>query len=100
MFLVSILSIMFVVMPGFLPEKRGWWRFLMAYETVLITTIGGGAMANFAKGRLSGWPTGFMVAGYFMSGWLIPLAIWGIIALRAEQKHQRTAATKTESAPT
>ncbi|HOC56460.1 MAG TPA: hypothetical protein PKI20_12630 [Verrucomicrobiota bacterium] len=96
MFLVSVLSIIFVVSPGFPPEKRGWWHFLVAYEAVLIGLIGGGALGNLAKGRLSGLPTGLMAAGYFMSGWLIPLAIWGILALRAEQKRQRTPAPKTE----
>jgi prolipoprotein diacylglyceryltransferase len=94
MALVSIISILFVVMPGYPEQKRSWWHFLSVYEGVLIITIGGGALGNLAKGRLSGWPTGLMVAGYFMSVWLIPLGIWGIIVLRAEQKRKQTVATK------
>ena len=99
MFLISLLSILFLVMPDIPLEKRGFWHFLIAYEVVLIGTIGGGALTNFAKGRLSGWPTGLMSAGYFISVWLIPLAIWGIIALRSEQKQQQTAAMKTQTEP-
>jgi hypothetical protein len=91
MFLVSVLCILFIVAPGHSPETQGWWHFLLAYEAVLVLTIGGGAITNLAKGRLSGWPPGAMICGYFMSLWLIPLAIWGIVALVREQKRQQSA---------
>ena len=54
----------------------------------MILMLGGGGIANFAKGRLAAWPTGVMIAGYCISVWLLPLAIWGVVALLAERKRQ------------
>ena len=86
---VTLLSALFVVMPGVPPDKRGFWYFLISLEAILIVTLGGGGVANFAKGRLAPWPTGTMIAGYCITIWLLPLAIWGVFALLAERKRQR-----------
>jgi hypothetical protein len=92
MLLLSALSAWFIVLPGTAIEKRGFWYFLIALELIMIVLIAGGGIANFAQGRLAGWPTGTMIFAYSISVWLLPLGIWGIIILVAEHKRrQRTA---------
>ena len=86
--LVSALSSLFIVLPGIPTDRRGFWYFLIALEAIMILMLGGGGIANFAKGRLAAWPTGVMIAGYCISVWLLPLAIWGVVALLAERKRQ------------
>ena len=78
-FVVSALGIVFLVMPTSPPENRGIWHFTVAIEVLIIVTLGGGSIANFAHGRISTWPTGFIIAGYCISLWLLPLAISGRI---------------------
>ena len=63
-------------MPGTPPDNRGIWYFIISLEAILILILAGGGITNFAKGRLAPWPTGIMVAGYCISIWLLPLAIW------------------------
>jgi hypothetical protein len=86
---LSLLSTLFVVMPTVPHGSRGIWYFIISLEAILIVMLGGGGIANFAKGRLAPWPTGTMIAGYCLSMWLLPLAIWGVIALQSERKRQR-----------
>jgi hypothetical protein len=93
MLLVSALSAFFIVMPGVPIEKRGFWHFLIALEAIMIVLIGGGGIANFAKGRLAGWPTGTMIFAYCISVWLLPFGIWGIVVLLAEHKRRQREAT-------
>src|SRR5690349_9558803 len=89
MLLVSALSAWFVVMPGVPVEKRGFWHFLIVLEAIMIALIGGGGIANFAKGRLAGWPTGTMIFAYCISVWLLPLGIWGVVILMSEHKRRQ-----------
>jgi hypothetical protein len=70
MCVVTLLSALFMMIPDAPPEKRGFWY--------------------FAKGRLAPWPTGTMIAGYCITIWLLPLAIWGVLALLAEMQRQRS----------
>jgi hypothetical protein len=57
--------------------------------TGLITVlVGGGSIANLAEGRLAKWPTIVMIVGYFISFILIPLGVWGIIALVVDRKRR------------
>ena len=56
---------------------------------VVMLLIAGGGIANFAKGRLAGWPTGMMVFAYCISVWLLPLGVWGIVILLIEPKRRR-----------
>ncbi len=86
--LVSLLSAVFIVLPGVPIDKRGFWYFLISLEAIVVIMLGGGGIANFAKGRFSPWPTGVMIGAYCISVWLLPLAIWGVIALLAERKRQ------------
>jgi hypothetical protein len=77
------------------PASEGVWHFVRGYGALLIVMIGGGAVANFARGRLSRWPTRFMIAGYCLSILLLPLAFWGLGALwreRRRQEEQRSSA--------
>lgn len=89
MLLVSALSAFFIVLPGAPTEKRGFWHLFMAIQAIMIVLIAGGGIANFAKGRLAGWPTGVMIFAYCISFWLLPLGIWGIVALLAEHKRRQ-----------
>lgn len=89
LFLVSALSTWFVVMLGVPLEKRGFWYFMFAMEAIMTLLIAGGGIANFAKGRLAGWPTGMMVFAYCISVWLLPLGVWGIVILLIEPKRRR-----------
>jgi len=89
--LFSALSTWFVLLPGMRVENRGFFHFLIALEAVMFVLIAGGGIANFAKGRLAGWPTGTIIFGYCISIWLLPLGIWGLIILLAEQKRQKLA---------
>jgi hypothetical protein len=85
--LFAALSTVFVVLPGFSPDKRGFWHFLIVIEATTALTVGGGGIANLIKGRrLARWPTGIMIAGYCVSVWLVPLALWGIVSLLVERK--------------
>jgi hypothetical protein len=77
------------------PASEGAWHFVRGYGALLIVMIGGGAVANFARGRLSRWPTRFMIAGYCLSILLLPLAFWGLGTLwreRRRQEEQRSSA--------
>lgn len=89
MLLVSALSAWFIVLPGIPVERRGLWHFLLVLEAIMIVLIGGGGIANFAKGRPAGWPTGIMIFAYCISLWLLPLGVWGIVILVMEQKRRR-----------
>jgi hypothetical protein len=85
--LFAALSTVFVVLPGISPHKRGFWHFLTVIEAATALTVGGGGIANLTKGRrLAPWPTGIMIAGYCISVWLAPLAVWGIVSLLVERK--------------
>lgn len=96
-FVVSALGILFLVMPNSPPDDRGIWHFSIAIEAIIILTVGGGAITNFASGRISTWPTAFIIAGYCISIWLLPLAIWGGFLLRSAIR-QRALAHRDASA--
>jgi hypothetical protein len=85
---VSLLGAWFLVMPSMPADGRNFWHFIIAFEVILILTLGGGGIANFAMGRLAPWPTGIIIAGYCISMWLFPLAIWGLVALLVERKRK------------
>ncbi|MBI1178445.1 hypothetical protein GC207_13505 [bacterium] len=89
MLLLSALSAYFVVLPGAPIEKRGFWHLLIVLEAISIVLIAGGGIANFANGRLTGWPTGTMIFAYSISVWLLPFGIWGIVILLAEHKRRQ-----------
>ena len=58
--------------------------------TVLVTLlIGGGSIANLSEGRLAIWPTISMITGYFLTVFLFPLGVWGIIELVRGRKRTR-----------
>ena len=99
MCLVSMLSVIFILMPTVPLAKRGLWYFFISWDTVILLLLAIGSIANFAKGRLSDWPTSLMIAAYFISVWLIPLGLWGIVALLSEQKRRRTQKTNNENPP-
>lgn len=87
--LLALLSALFIVMPGVPADKRGFWHFLIALLTIVIALLGVGGIANFAKGQLAGWPTGAIIFAYCISVWLLPLGIWGIVALLSENKRRQ-----------
>jgi hypothetical protein len=95
--LLALLSSLFIVIPGVPQDKRGFWHFLIALLAIVATLLAGGGIANFAKCRLAGWPTGAMIFAYCLSVWLIPFGIWGIVLLLAENK--RRDATKPGEPP-
>jgi hypothetical protein len=55
----------------------------------VILLVGGGSFANLVDRGLKFWPTISMIVGYFASIFLLPLGIWGIVALGMEQKRRR-----------
>ena len=79
---VSALGILFLVMPGSPPDSRGIWYFTISVEFIATLAIGSGGIANFARDRLSSWPTAIMIGGCCITIWLLPLAIWRIVLLR------------------
>jgi uncharacterized membrane protein YhaH (DUF805 family) len=89
LFLISIISILLVVAPGYAPEERSWWYFLIGFESLWIATIGGSALRNLLQRRFSLWPSILMIVGYAITGGLIPFSIWGLILLIAEKRRQR-----------
>ncbi len=96
--LFAALSTWFIVLPDIGSGKRRFFYFLMAVEVVTFLAVGGGGIANLAKGRrLAPWPTGIMILGYCASVWLLPLALWGIISLVLE--HKRAQAENAQVKP-
>jgi hypothetical protein len=73
------------------PLHRGhtFWLILMLLEVVTILLVGGGAFANLAGRGLAFWPTVAMIVGYFISVWLLPFGIWGIVALYLEKRRSK-----------
>jgi hypothetical protein len=59
------------------------------WTLLVLLLVGGGSIANLAGRGLPPWPTIAMITGYFISFFLIPFGIWGIIALVLERKYQR-----------
>jgi hypothetical protein len=94
--LFAALSTLFVVLPGFPKDKRGFWYFMASIEFVTALTVGTGGMLNLVKRRLAPWPTGIMIAGYCAAIWLVPLALWGIVSLLIERRHRRSESGNAE----
>jgi hypothetical protein len=92
----GLLSTAFIVMPATPIDRRGIWYLMICLYSILILMLGGGGVANFAKGRLAAWPTGVIVGGYCLSVWLLPLAIWGVLAMLAERKRSQGQITNAE----
>jgi len=59
----------------------GRYIFQIFYDSVIIFGVGGSALVNLASGRLKSSPTLVMVVVYFLSIFLFPLGIWGIVEL-------------------
>ena len=59
----------------------GRYIFQIFYDSVIIFGVGGSALINLASGRLKSSPTLVMVVVYFLSIFLFPLGIWGIVEL-------------------
>lgn len=86
---IAALSTLLVVLPSQPPKDHGWWHFLVTIAVIAALTLGGGGVVNLAKGRrLAPWPTGFMILGYLVTVWLLPLALWGMVSLIREHKHR------------
>jgi hypothetical protein len=66
-----------------------FWLVFFIYWLTLAVMIGGGSLVNLVRRRLSLWPSITLISGYFLSLWLIPLGIWGIVALARDRKRKR-----------
>lgn len=55
----------------------------------MILCIGGGALLNTLRHRFSTRPTVAMIVVYFLTCFLTPLAIWGIVELQLERERRR-----------
>jgi hypothetical protein len=70
--------------------ERNSSYFLILWNLSVVFLLATGAIANFAAKRFAGWPTALISAGYFVSIWLVPMGIWGIVLLFAEHKSLQT----------
>ena len=68
------------------------------YWLALTLMIGGGSLINLARRRLSFWPTIIVISGYYLSLWLIPFGIWGIVAMVRDRKKRRHRSAYTQEA--
>jgi hypothetical protein len=62
---------------------------ILLWTSIVVLLVGGGSMVNFSERRFSVWPTVVTIIGYFVSVFLIPFGIWGIIALFMERRRQQ-----------
>ena len=73
-----------------LPDRgQVFWMVFCIYWLALTLMIGGGSLINLARRRLSFWPTIIVISGYYLSLWLIPFGIWGIVAMVRDRKKRR-----------
>lgn len=89
-FLILGLSAAFAGLPRAPLDQRRVWHGIIVFSAIVVAFLGGGATANFTKGRLGVWPTGLMIFAYCISVWLIPLGIWGMVLLFSERKSRQS----------
>ena len=60
-----------------------FWFTIFVLDGSAMLLIGIGSLANFANRKFTAGPTVAIIAGCCLTGVLLPLAIWGLVLLRA-----------------
>lgn len=71
------------------PRRHNTIGFQLVIEAAFILCVGGGSFLNIVRGRFSTRPTIALVVGYFLTCFLAPLGIWGIVELYLEREKRR-----------
>ena len=79
MILVAALIALVFVIPRIAPEHRQFWSLIVAGQSLGAVLMGVGSVSNFRWGSIRFWPMTVASAGFFLTGWLLPFGIWGIV---------------------
>ena len=85
--LVAVLVVSCFVLPGMPPDTRHFWMLIVAVQALAVVLLFIGSVANFSWGILRGWPIYMLVAGFLLTGLLLPFSIRAIVLWRRQQAY-------------